>query len=264
MEDKVVVVTGGASGVGRAVALLCAERGDKVAILDVDEGGARLAAREARERGAPAAVGLRCDVGSEREVERAFGRCEEELGTPRGVFANAGIEMNGPEHELPHGTWERVISTNLGGVFLTCKHALKVMLRAGTPGGSVVCTSSPAAFVGFAGGGNGAYAASKGGISAFVRALALDYASYGIRVNAVVPGATDTAMMWAGFPETEREAARQEIEEKAKSEIPLGRLARPEEPARAVLWLLSDEASYVTGSHLVCDGGLMAKSPNTF
>lgn len=244
--------------------LLCAERGAKVAVLDIDEGGACLVAEEARNRGASAVVGLRCDVGSEGEIERAFGRCEEELGAPRGVFANAGIEMSGPEHEMPYETWERVISTNLGGVFLTCKHALKSMLGAGVSGGSVVCTSSPAAFVGFAGGGNGAYAASKGGVSAFVRALALDYAPHGIRVNAVVPGATDTAMMWAGVPEAEREATRQEVEEKARNEIPLGRLARPEEPARAVLWLLSDESSYVTGSHLVCDGGLMAKSPNTF
>jgi NAD(P)-dependent dehydrogenase (short-subunit alcohol dehydrogenase family) len=243
---------------------LCAERGAKVAVLDLDERGARSAARQAEEHGAPAAVGLRCDVGAEEEVERAFGRCEAELGVPRGVFANAGIEINGAEHELPYGTWQRVISTNLGGVFLTCKRALKGMLDAGVSDGSLVCTSSPAAFVGFAGGGNGAYAASKGGVSAFVRALALDYAPHGIRVNAVVPGATDTAMMWAGFPEVEREAARREVEEKAATDIPLGRLARPEEPARAVLWLLSDESSYVTGSHLVCDGGLMAKSPNTF
>jgi NAD(P)-dependent dehydrogenase (short-subunit alcohol dehydrogenase family) len=139
-----------------------------------------------------------------------------------------------------------------------------MMLGAGVAGGSVVCTSSPAAFVGFAGGGNGAYAASKGGISALVRALALDYAPHGIRVNALVPGATDTAIMWAGYPEKEREAVRRDVEERAKGEIPLGRLARPEEPAHAVLWLLSDESSYVTGSHLVCDGGILAKSPNTF
>ena len=104
----------------------------------------------------------------------------------------------------------------------------------------------------------------KGGVSALVRTLALDYAPYGIRVNAVVPGATDTPMMWAGFPAAEREAARRDVEQKAKNEIPLGRLARPEEPARAVLWLLSDESSYVTGSHLVCDGGILAKGPNTF
>ena len=264
MKDKVVVVTGGASGVGRAVTLLSAERGAKIAVLDIDEGGACLAAREAKDRGASAAVGMRCDVSSEEEVHWAFGRCEEELGVPHGVFANAGIETNGLEHELSYETWQKVISTNLGGVFLTCKHALKNMLAAGTSGGSVVCTSSPAAFVGFAGGGNGAYAASKGGVSAFVRALALDYAPHGIRVNAVVPGATDTAMMWAGLPEAEKETARRRVEEKAKSEVPLGRLARPEEAAQAVLWLLSDFSSYVTGSHLVCDGGLMAKSPNTF
>jgi NAD(P)-dependent dehydrogenase (short-subunit alcohol dehydrogenase family) len=119
----------------------------------------------------------------------------------------------------------------------------------------VVCTSSPAAFVGHAGGGNAAYAASKGGISAMVRSLALDYAPYGIRVNAVVPGATDTPLLGD---------ARDEIAERAREEIPLGRLAAPAEVAEAVLWLWSDAASYVTGSHLVVDGGLMAKSANTF
>lgn len=263
MKDRVVVVTGGGSGVGRAVALLCAEQGGKVAVLDFYGRRANLVAKEAKKRGAPVAVSLGCDVGVEEEIERAFEWCGGELGVPYGVFANAGVEMSGMEHELPYETWRRVLITNLDGVFLTCKHALKHMLETGA-GGSIVCTSSPAAFVGFAGGGNGAYAASKGGVSALVRALALDYAPYGIRVNAVVPGATDTPMMWAGYPQEERETAQQDIEEKAKEEIPLGRLARPEEPARAVLWLLSDEASYVTGSHLICDGGIMAKSPNTF
>lgn len=249
---------------GRAVALMCAERGARVAVLDIDGERANLVAQESEERGATGAVGLRCNVGVEEEVEEAVGRCESELGVLRGVFANAGIEINGLGHELAYETWRKVLTTNLDGVFLTCKHALRAMLDAGGAGGSVVCTSSPAAFVGFSGGGNGAYAASKGGISALVRTLALDYAPHGIRVNAVVPGATDTAIMWAGYPEEEREAARRDVEEKAKGEIPLGRLARPEEPARAVLWLLSNESSYVTGSHLVCDGGILAKSPNTF
>jgi len=264
MQSGTVLVTGGGSGVGRAVALLCAERGDAVAILDRDGEGAAHVAKEAKGRGARAALALPCDVGVEKEVERAVQRFDEELGAPRGVFANAGIEVNGVGHELAYETWRQVLTTNLDGVFLTCKHALRAMLKAGVEGGSVVCTSSPAAFVGFAGGGNGAYATSKGGISALVRALALDYAPHGIRVNAVVPGATDTAIMWGGYPEEEREAARRDVEERAKDEVPLGRLARPEEPARAVLWLLSEESSYVTGSHLVCDGGLLAKSPNTF
>jgi NAD(P)-dependent dehydrogenase (short-subunit alcohol dehydrogenase family) len=130
------------------------------------------------------------------------------------------------------------------------------MLAAGATG-SVVCTSSPSAFVGFAGGGNAAYAASKGGISALVRSLALDYAAHGIRVNAVVPGATDTPLLTAGAP-------REQILERARKEIPLGRLGEPAEVAEAVVWLWSDAAGYVTGSHLVVDGGLMAKSANTF
>jgi len=100
------------------------------------------------------------------------------------------------------------------------------------------------------------YAASKGGVSALVRSLALDYAPHGIRVNAVVPGATDTGMLTA--------APREELLERARHEIPLGRIADPSEVAEAVVWLWSDAASYVTGSHLVVDGGLLAKSANTF
>ena len=119
----------------------------------------------------------------------------------------------------------------------------------------------PAAFVGFAGGGNSAYAASKGGVSAFVRSAAIDYASVGIRVNAVVPGATNTPMLLG--TEDAHEGLRR-IRAAAAEQIPLGRVAEPSEVAAAVVWLLSDDASYVTGTQLVCDGGLMAKSANTF
>jgi len=128
------------------------------------------------------------------------------------------------------------------------------MLAAGH-GGSIVCTSSPSALVGFAGGANGAYGATKGGISALVRALALDYAGVGIRVNAIVPGATDTPMLVGDRTELERLAGEQ---------VPLGRLGQPREVAYAVAWLMSAEAAYVTGTHLVCDGGLLAKGANTF
>jgi NAD(P)-dependent dehydrogenase (short-subunit alcohol dehydrogenase family) len=147
------------------------------------------------------------------------------------------------------------LATNLNGIYLTCKHAIREMLAA-QRGGSIVCTSSPSSFLAIAAGGAGAYSASKGGISALVRCLAVDYARDGIRVNAVVPGATETALMWASVPEEQRPGIRQQI----CTEIPLGRVAEPEEPARAVLWLLSEESSYVTGSHLVCDGGILAKS----
>jgi NAD(P)-dependent dehydrogenase (short-subunit alcohol dehydrogenase family) len=230
--------------------------------MDIHGERAAQTAAEARAQGAPAAIGIACDVGDEAQVAAAMAQVQAELGAPYGVFANAGIEINLPAHEMPAEVWERVLTTNLTGVFLTCKHALRLMLAA-QHGGSIVCTSSPSAFVGWAGGNNAAYGASKGGISAMVRALALDYARHGIRVNAVVPGATDTPLLYAHVPPEEQPALRNAIDARAQVEIPLGRLARPNEIAQAVLWLLSDAASYVTGSHLVCDGGLMAKSANT-
>jgi NAD(P)-dependent dehydrogenase (short-subunit alcohol dehydrogenase family) len=262
VKDEVVLVTGAGSGIGQAVALLCAERGARVGVLDVAAATAHETAEQALGRGAPAALALACDVSDEAEVARAVARCVEELGPIRGAFANAGIEASAPAHEMPLSTWERTLAVNLTGVFLTCKHVLAAMLEAGN-GGSIVCCSSPSAFVGFAGGGNGAYGASKGGISALVRSLALDYAPAGIRVNAVVPGGTDTPMLVTAA-QKEHDIALAEIRDLAREQIPLGRLADPREVAYSVAWLLSDEASYVTGSHLVCDGGLLAKGPNTF
>jgi NAD(P)-dependent dehydrogenase (short-subunit alcohol dehydrogenase family) len=129
------------------------------------------------------------------------------------------------------------------------------MLAAKVPG-SVVCTSSPTGFVALAAGAAGAYSATKAGISALVRCMAIDYAPYGIRVNAIVPGATETPLMWNNVPKEDIPRMRGQV----SKEVPLGRLAEPEDPARAVVWLLSEDASYVTGSHLVCDGGILAKA----
>lgn len=257
MWAETVAVTGAGSGIGRAVLLAAAARGARVAALDVNEAAAASVAEEALAAGAARAVAVRCDVASEPSVAAAFDTVSAAVGDPGAVFANAGIEVNAALHEFPAGDWERVVAVNLVGVFLTCREALRRLVDAGR-GGSVVCTSSPAAFVGHSGGGNSAYAASKGGVTAFVRSAALDYAPYGIRVNAVVPGATDTAMLTAGGADPDRLRAAAAIQ------IPLGRLGRPDEVAAAVLWLLSGESSYVTGSHLVCDGGLMAKSANDF
>ena len=255
MQNRAVLVTGGGSGIGRAVVMLCAERHARVAVVDLDAERSRAVAGEAQACGAAAALDICCDVSVESDVERAFATSESRLGPTYGVFANAGKDIGGMAHELPLNIWEHVLATNLTGVYLTCKHALRSMLSAGK-GGSIVCTSSPAAFVGFAAGGAGAYSASKGGISALVRCLAVDYAKHGIRVNAVVPGSTETPLMWANVPEAQVPEMRQRI----CGEVPLGRLADPKEPARAVVWLLSEEASYVTGSHLVCDGGVLAKA----
>lgn len=262
MTEPAVLVTGAASGIGRATALLWTSRGGTVAATDRDEDGLRSLAEQAvGSRGR--LLTLPGDVTSEHDVEQVFAEARDALGPVVKVVASAGIEINAAMHELSAAEWDRVLRTNLSGTFLTCKIALKTMVDAHA-GGSIVCLSSPAAFVGFAGGGNAAYAASKGGVSAFVRSLAIDYARYGIRVNAVVPGATDTPLLVAGVSVQDRGSARAELVERAAREVPLGRLAHPAEIAQAVAWLLSDQASYVTGSHLVCDGGLLAKSANTF
>ncbi len=263
MRGTSVVVTGAASGIGRAVALRCGRQEASVAVLDICLDKALEVAEQSRDAGAPQAVGIACDVSSEDSVRAAFEQAARVVGAADGVFANAGIEINSPVHEFELEPWRRVLEVNLVGVFLTCRQALISLVDRGAAG-SIVCTSSPAAFVGFAGGGNSAYAASKGGVSAFVRSAAVDYAPHGIRINAVVPGATETPMLVSGTPKHSREDQLTAIRHAASAQIPLGRLARPDEVAAAVTWLLSDDSSYVTGTNLVCDGGLMAKSANDF
>jgi NAD(P)-dependent dehydrogenase (short-subunit alcohol dehydrogenase family) len=249
-----VVVTGGGQGIGRAAALAAAGRGAPVAVLDLNADHAAQAAGEAARRGAPASVGLQCDVRDEASVAGAIAAGAGEVGEIRGVVACAGIFSGGLVHELPIETWRDVVETNLTGTYLTCKHVLAHMLDHGN-GGSIVCASSPVADAAVPGGAS-AYCASKAGISALVRSLAIDYAPHSVRVNAIVPGATETALMWAGMPRDEIPAAR----ERTGAQLALGRLADPGEIAEGIVWLLSDRASYVTGSQLAVDGGLGARS----
>jgi NAD(P)-dependent dehydrogenase (short-subunit alcohol dehydrogenase family) len=232
--------------------LLCAKRGDNVAVLDKNKDAAIMTAEST---GSKSALGLGCDVTSEEQVETAFNEIQKRFGVPYGLFANAGIDHGGFLHNLPLATWRLVLETNLMGVFLSCKHALQRMIEGHVPG-SIVCTSSPTGFVALASGGAGAYSASKAGISALVRCMAIDYATYGIRVNSIVPGATETPLMWNNVAPEDIGGMRVRVGE----EVPLGRLADPEEPARGVVWLLSDESSYVTGTNLICDGGILAKA----
>ncbi len=249
------MITGGAAGIGKAVACLCAARGDRVAILDRDRAAAEQAASEALKLGASGALGLLCDVRFEDQVEHALEKSAEQFGPPHAVLANAAIDIGGWIHELPLETWKQVLDTNLTGIFLTSKHALRQMLAAGIRG-SIVCSSSPNGFVALAGGAVGAYSATKAGISALVRCMAIDYAKFGIRVNAIVPGATETGLMWNNVPPSDIVHMREQL----NREIPLGRLAQPEDVARAVVWLFSAESAYVTGAQMVCDGGILAKS----
>lgn len=260
---KTILITGGASGIGRATALAAARRGWSVGLLDRDGPGASATATDARAAGARRVWAAEADVADEGDVQDAFASAAEHLGAPDGVVASAGIEVSVHLLECSSADWRRVVDVNLTGTFLTVREAARQMRSAGRPG-AIVCVSSPSAFVGFAGGSNTAYGASKGGISAFTRAAALDLAQHGIRVNAVVPGATDTPLLYLGLDGAALEAERRRLRAAAQSQIPLGRMGDSSEVAAAVTWLLGDESSYVTGSHLVCDGGLMAKSANDF
>lgn len=252
--NRLIVITGGGDGIGRATAMLCAKRGDHVAILDKNGESAKQAADAARGEGAIGAIGLACDVTDEAQVAQAFAFVHEQFGPPYGIFANAGIDISGLIHEMPLELWKQILDTNLTGIFLTCKHGLQQMLAAQISG-SLVCTASPAGFIAMAAGGSGAYSATKGAISSLVRCMAIDYAKFGIRVNAIVPGATETGMMWSNVAAGEVDTMRAQL----CREVPLGRLASADEPARIVAWLLSDETAYMTGSHVVCDGGILAK-----
>lgn len=258
-----VVITGAAAGIGRGIALGAAARGQHVALLDIDDGALAATAADVIATGAASVLPLVCDVSDEREVEAAFATIADRMPDISGVVANAGVEVSEPLGSASVESWDRVMAVNLRGTFLTSRAAVNHW-RERRIQGSLVCVSSPSAFVGFAGGANTAYGASKGGISAFVRAAALEAAPDGVRVNAVVPGATDTDILYFGLEGEALQARRAELADAARVQIPLGRMARPSEVADAVLWLLGDQSAYVTGSHLVCDGGLLAKSANTF
>jgi NAD(P)-dependent dehydrogenase (short-subunit alcohol dehydrogenase family) len=240
-----LVVTGAARGIGLAVARLAVERGAQVALLDRDGDEVERAAGSIG-----GALGLACDVADEAQVNDAFAAVRDRLGPVRALVASAGVDRGGPVGDLTAEDWDAVLAVNARGAFLSCKAALAQM----TDGGSIVCMSSPFAIA--TAPGTAAYSASKGAVSALVRALALECAPRGVRVNAVLPGPTDTDLMWSNVPASEVPDMRATIER----EVPLGRMASPEEPARAALWLLSNEAAYVTGAQLACDGGVLAKS----
>jgi NAD(P)-dependent dehydrogenase (short-subunit alcohol dehydrogenase family) len=249
-RERAVFITGGANGIGLAVARLVAEEGGAVALLDRDEGACEAVAAGLRREGVRA-IPVAVDVAEPGAVERAFAAAVDELGPPAGLVTAAGIDRGGMAHELGVETWDQVLAINLSGTFFACREALRSML---VSGGSIVCVSSPFGLV--AASRTTAYSASKGGVCALVRALAIDYARHGVRVNAVLPGPTETELMWSEVDPDDVPRLRNVVE----GEVPIGRLADPIEPARAIVWLLSEAASYITGAQLACDGGLLAKA----
>jgi NAD(P)-dependent dehydrogenase (short-subunit alcohol dehydrogenase family) len=245
---RTVVVTGGSTGIGAATVRALSARGADVALI------ARAPADVAPDLKAVATI-FEADVTDEQSLVVAFTDIESRYGHIDGLFANAGIGLaEGPVHELSGADWDLVMTTNVRGVYVAARETLKRMIVSGR-GGSIVCTGS--CVVGAAVPGVGAaYHASKGAVEAMARNIAVDYGRYGIRCNALSPGATDTELMWTNVPVEEIPAARAEVAACA----PLGRVAQPEDMARAAVWLLSDESAYVTGTTLTVDGGVNALS----
>jgi NAD(P)-dependent dehydrogenase (short-subunit alcohol dehydrogenase family) len=252
-EDRVVVVTGGATGIGRAAALAFASEGARVTIFDRDAVQGAEAARAIREAGG---IGRLCevDVSDESATRDGVASTVAEYGPIDVLYANAGVELTASITDTPLEQWQHVIDVNLTGAYLSCRHVLMGMVERGR--GSIVLTSSPHAMNTVPDA--GAYAASKGGMLALMRALALEGAAHGVRVNAVLPGAIDTPMI-----RREAQAAADPDEQMRRFAAihPVNRLGAPAEVAEAVLFLASDAASFITGAAVPVDGGLLAAQP---
>jgi NAD(P)-dependent dehydrogenase (short-subunit alcohol dehydrogenase family) len=249
LAEKVVLVTGGGSGIGRASALALAREGAQVVVTDVVAEGGNETVRLIEEAGGKAMF-LRCDIADATDVERIIGEVEAKYGRLDCAFNNAGIEgSQAPTAECTEENWDRVLRVNLKGTWLCMKYEIPVMVRHHR--GSIVNTASVAGLVGFPG--IVAYNASKGGVIQLTKTAALEYATEGIRVNAVCPGVIRTPMVERFLGgSAEAEAAFIAME-------PVGRMGTPEEIAEAVVWLCSDASSFVTGDALPVDGGLVAQ-----
>ena len=247
LAGKRAVISGAGSGMGRAAARRFHAEGASVGLLDIDAAAVEAVAAELT--GGPPALALPVDVRDEAQVEAAIAQAASAFGGLDTVVANAGVQLSGQDDRadrLDLAVWQRTVDINLTGIFLVCKHGLRALLANG--GGAVVCTASPTGQYGCAPGYD-AYSSSKAGVYGLVRVMAADYASSGIRINGVIPGYSDTAMTnWVD----------EEEHRKLIATIPLGRAGTAEEVAAVMLFLASDEASYVTGAVWAADGGMTA------
>lgn len=248
LTGKVALISGGARGQGAAEARLFAQEGANVVFGDIlDEEGKKVEA-EIRTQGGKATY-VHLDVTREQDWQRAVQTAESQYGKLDILVNNAGIVIRGTIEETSEEDWDRIMAINMKGVFLGTKYAIPAMRRAG--GGSIINISSGAG-IAPAPGTSAAYAATKGGVRIFTKATAVQHAKDNIRCNSVHPGPIDTPMVRG--PQTDAARLAELI-----GRVPLGRLGTAEEIAYGVLYLASDESSYVTGSELVIDGGRTAQ-----
>jgi NAD(P)-dependent dehydrogenase (short-subunit alcohol dehydrogenase family) len=250
LQNKVCLITGGGSGIGRATAQYMAREGARVVIADWNpEAGAAVAGEIGAAGGA--ALFVHTDVAQASDCEAMVAAAVKEYGQLDVLFANAGVEMwqqDSFAHDTPEAVWDRIHSINLRGLWLSCKYAAQQMLAQGS--GSIIVTGSPTGITGCAPD-EIAYSASKGGVMALARAMAIGYADKHIRVNIVVPGNINTPLNAAPLATAELRAA-------AISTIPMRRLGVAEDISGIVVFLASEDARYCTGGYYMADGGLLA------
>jgi len=253
-QDRIVVVTGAGSGIGKATALAFGREGAKVVAADVNAASAQATADQIKGAGGQA-ESFQVDVSVAADVERMVTTTVERFGRLDVLVNNAGVVFLLHLTEVPEEGWDWMMSINLKGVFLGCKYAIPQMIRQGK--GAIVNMASIAGLRGFSS--HTAYGAAKGGVVQLTKALAVESARKGVRVNCVCPATIDTPML-------DKDAGRKVPDkatfmQMAAKGCPMGRIGRPEEVAAAILFLASDEASYITGVALPVDGGIWAGPP---
>jgi len=247
LKNKVAIVTGAGSGIGRSIALTFAREGAKVVVADLNEKGGLetvdLVKKEKEE-----AIFVKVDVSQAENIDQMVEVCLKEFGQVDILVNNAGIVKMSPLHETTEEDWDKILGVNLKSVFLSSKKVLPILLGQGK--GKIINIASIAGLVGFSN--LGAYCASKGGIIALTREMALEYAPKKINVNCIAPGVIKTAM-------TKEMLADEPTRKSLESSTPYPRLGEPEDIAQAAVYLASDESDFVNGEILVVDGGRMAK-----